>query len=57
MEILDAFIQYLSSDDYYKMMTEELAREQSYKIKVNRYINILNSMSIDYRDILFTFES
>ena len=51
---LDTFIQYLSSDDYYKMMTEELAREQSYKIKVNRYINILNSMSIDYRDILFT---
>lgn len=51
---LDTFIQYLSSDDYYKMMTEELAKEQSYKIKVNRYINILHSMSIDDRDILFT---
>ena len=51
---LDTFFQYKSFDDYYIMMTEAIAKELSFKIKITRYISILHSMSNDDRDILFT---
>lgn len=48
-----SLINFLKSDEFLAMLKEEIAREESYKIKINRYIDKLNSLSINDRDILF----